>query len=178
MLGRRQPTAFVTDKERGQAVALRTVFPKTPHLPCIWHMKRNIEAKIKYITSNAEMAEAFVHGRWNKVLYALTDAEFFTEWENMVLSDWANIGGLMEYLRSEWLPYKTQWAHCNTNEVFHIGCTSTNRVESHHSSLKTRYNSSNQGLNTLFEGYHASIEGQVIEVQRAIDESRSKVSYC
>ena len=56
MLGRRQPTAFVTDKERGLAAALRTVFPKTPHLLCIWHMKRNIEAKIKYITSNAEMA--------------------------------------------------------------------------------------------------------------------------
>ena len=178
MLGRRQPTAFVTDKEQGLAAALRIIFPQTPHLLCIWHMKRNIEAKIKYITSNAEMAEAFVHGRWNNVLYALTDAEFFTEWEDMVLSDWANIGGLMEYLGSEWLPYKTQWAHCNTNEVFHIVCTSTNRVESQHSSLKTWYNSSNQGLDTLFEGYHASIEGQVIEVQRAIDESRSKVSYC
>ena len=40
------------------------------------------------------------------MLYALTDAEFFTEWEDMVMSDWANVGGLMEYLGSEWLPYK------------------------------------------------------------------------
>ena len=109
-MDRREPTAFVTDKEQGLAAALRTVFPKTPHLLCIWHMKRNIEAKIKYITSNAEMAmaEAFVHGRWNKVLYAQIDAEFFKEWEDMLMRDWANVGGLMEYLGSEWLPYKTQ----------------------------------------------------------------------
>ena len=35
MLGRREPTAFVTDKERGLAAAFRTVFTKTPHLLCI-----------------------------------------------------------------------------------------------------------------------------------------------
>ena len=85
----------------------------------------------------------------------------------------------MEYLTSEWLPCKTQWAHCDTNQVFHIGNTSTNRVESQHSSLKSWYNSSNQAVDTLFEGYHASIDGQVIEIQKALDDSCAKVfTYC
>ena len=175
LLGERKPTAFVTDKERGLAVALRSVFPETPHLLCVWHMKRNIAAKIKFVTRNEESAEAFVHGRWNKVLYAFSDEDFKEEWDSMVDSDWARIGGLMEYLTGEWLPCKTQWAHCDTNKVFHIGNTSTNRVESQHSSLKTWYNSSNQAVDSLFEGYHASIEGQVIEVQKALDDSSAKV---
>ena len=68
MLGRRQPTAFVTDKERGLAAALRTVFPKTPHLLCIWHMKRNIEAKVIKLTSDRHIAESFVKGPWGRVL--------------------------------------------------------------------------------------------------------------
>ena len=35
LLGERQPTVFVTDKERGLAVALRTVFPETLYLLCV-----------------------------------------------------------------------------------------------------------------------------------------------
>ncbi|CAN1240006.1 hypothetical protein LINGRAPRIM_LOCUS2568 [Linum grandiflorum] len=35
----------------------------------------------------------------------------------------------MTYVTSEWLPCSMKWAHCYTNKVFHIGNTSTNRVE-------------------------------------------------
>ena len=79
LLGERQPTTFVTDKERGLAVALRTVFPEMPHLLCVWHIKRNITAKIKFITMSEESYEAFVHGRWNRVLNALSHEEFYEE---------------------------------------------------------------------------------------------------
>ena len=79
--------AFVTDKERGSAVELRTVFPETPHLLCVWHMKMNIAAKIKFVTRSEESAEAFVHGRWNRVLNALSHEEFYEEWERMADSD-------------------------------------------------------------------------------------------
>ena len=85
----------------------------------------------------------------------------------------------MSYLGSEWLPYKTQWGHCNMNQVFHIRNTSTNRVESQHSSLKSWYNSLNQAIDTLFEGYHDSIDGQVIEIQKVLDDSCGKVfTHC
>ena len=70
-------------------------------------MKRNIAVKIKFITRSEESAEAFVRGRWNRVLNALSDEEFYEDLERMTDSDWANIGGLIPYLESEWLPYKT-----------------------------------------------------------------------
>ena len=70
-------------------------------------MKRNIAAKIKFITKSEEYAEAFVHERWNRVLNALSHEEFYKERERMTDTDWANIGGLISYLESEWLPYKT-----------------------------------------------------------------------
>ncbi|CAN0914754.1 hypothetical protein LINGRAHAP2_LOCUS28746 [Linum grandiflorum] len=39
---------------------------------------------------------------------------------------------MIKYLTSEWLPYNRKWAHC----------TSTNKVESQHSSLKSWLNTS------------------------------------
>ena len=81
----------------------------------------------------------------------------------------------MSYLASEWLTYKTQWANCDTNKVFHIGNMNTNMVESQHSSRKSWYNSSDRAIDTLFEGHHASIEGQVIEIRKALDDSCAKV---
>ncbi|CAN1221113.1 hypothetical protein LINGRAPRIM_LOCUS166 [Linum grandiflorum] len=68
LLGERVLNAFVTDKEGGLDVALREVFPKYKHLMCVWHMKRNIEAKFMQLTRNKEEAENFIKGPWNKVL--------------------------------------------------------------------------------------------------------------
>ncbi|CAN0880277.1 hypothetical protein LINGRAHAP2_LOCUS13579, partial [Linum grandiflorum] len=52
-------------------------------------------------------------------------------------------------------------------------------VESRHSSLKSWLNTSTHHVDPLFKKYHTSIGGQVIEVQKNMDESRANVfSYC
>ncbi|CAI0448970.1 unnamed protein product [Linum tenue] len=81
----------------------------------------------------------------------------------------------MDYLRSEWIPCAKRWAHCYTNCVFHIGNTSTNRVESMHSSLKKWLATSTHKIDTLFLRFHTSVEGRVIELKKDLEASLSKV---
>ncbi|CAN0903907.1 hypothetical protein LINGRAHAP2_LOCUS22785 [Linum grandiflorum] len=81
----------------------------------------------------------------------------------------------MTYVTRDWLPCSMKWAHCYTNKVFHIGNTSNNRVESQHSSFKKWLNTFTSHVDTLFEAYHCSMEGQIIEVQRDLGESHAKV---
>ncbi|CAN1240012.1 PKS-NRPS hybrid synthetase cheA, partial [Linum grandiflorum] len=177
LLGKQHPDTFVIDKERALGAALAKIFPRSPHLLCVWHMKTNIEAKVKSLTRSDDAVEAFVRGTWNKILFASSIHEFEEAWEFMWSSRWGQIKTLMTYVTSEWLPCSMKWAHCYTNKVFHIGNTSTNRVESQHSSFKKWLNTSTSHVDTLFEAYHCSVEGQIIEVQKDLDESHAKICH-
>ncbi|CAN0905525.1 hypothetical protein LINGRAHAP2_LOCUS23726 [Linum grandiflorum] len=98
-------------------------------------MKRNIEAKFMQLTRNKEEAENFIKAPWNKVLNTNSSKGFQAAWKEMKCTKWCQNSVFMTYLRREWLPCRTKWAHCHTNRVRHFGNTSTNRVESSHSSL-------------------------------------------
>ncbi|CAI0405973.1 unnamed protein product [Linum tenue] len=79
------------------------------------------------------------------------------------------------HLRGEWLPCRERWANCYTNRIFHIGNTSTNRVESMHSSLKKWLATSTHKIDTLFLRFHTSVNGRVIELRKDLEDSLSKV---
>ncbi|CAL1399754.1 unnamed protein product [Linum trigynum] len=81
----------------------------------------------------------------------------------------------MDYLRGEWLPCRERWANCYTNRIFHIGNTSTNRVESMHSSLKKWLATSTHKIDTLFLRFHTSVNGRVIELRKDLEDSLFKV---
>ena len=101
VLGGRVPNAFVTDKERGLAVALEDVFPSLAHLMCVWHMKQNIEGRITRLYVR-DVAEKFVRGPWGQVLNARTTQMFFRKWSDLEEGGWSD--ELIQYLASEWLP--------------------------------------------------------------------------
>ncbi|CAN1220647.1 PKS-NRPS hybrid synthetase cheA [Linum grandiflorum] len=139
LLGERVPNAFVTDKERGLGVALTEVFPDSAHLLCVWHMKRNVVGKVTFLRDK-DAGEAFIKGPWKKVLNAYNEKWFWAQWYELVNAGYGD--ELVQYLTAEWLPCRQKWARCYTNSVFHLGNTSTNRVESSHSSFKSWLNSS------------------------------------
>ncbi|CAI0463636.1 unnamed protein product [Linum tenue] len=175
VLGGRRPDAFVTDKEGGLGVSVREIFPSSAHLLCVWHMKKNIEAKMISLGSSRESAEAFVAGHWQTLMNANTQRGFQQRWVDLQNSEWGRNLRFMNYLKGEWIPCAQRWAHCYTNRVFHIGNTSTNRVESAHSSLKKWLASSTHKIDTLFLRYHTSIEGKVTELRKDLEDSRLKV---
>ncbi|CAN0905256.1 hypothetical protein LINGRAHAP2_LOCUS23561 [Linum grandiflorum] len=138
-------------------------------------MKRNIEAKFMQLTRNKEKAENFIKGPWNKVLNTNSSKGFQAAWKEMKCTKWCQNPVFMTYLRREWLPCRTKWAHCHTNRVRHFGNTITNRVEPSHSLLKVWLNTSTNKIDSLFRRYHNSIDGQVIEVKKYLEHSRINV---
>ncbi|CAI0392537.1 unnamed protein product, partial [Linum tenue] len=162
------------DKEGGLVAAIPQVFTKSAHLLCIWHIKRNIEAKMMDLGIPQEVARGVVHGSWKKVMEATTPHAMIEEWENFKNGFWGRNSKLIEYLDRECLEHKEKWACAYTNNIFHIGNTSTNRVESAHSTLKAWLNTSTGGVDTLFLSWHASIGGQVIEIRKELETCRTK----
>ncbi|CAI0459929.1 unnamed protein product [Linum tenue] len=121
-----------------------------------------------------EVARGVVHGSWKKVMEATTPHAMIEEWENFKNGFWGRNSKLIEYLDRECLEHKEKWACAYTNNIFHIGNTSTNRVESAHSTLKAWLNTSTGGVDTLFLSWHASIGGQVIEIRKELETCRTK----
>ncbi|CAL1367551.1 unnamed protein product [Linum trigynum] len=78
---------------------------------------------------------------------------------------------MVDYVRGEWLPHQTMWAKCYTNHVFHLGNTSSNRVESSHSSFKTFLVSGRGAIDTCFAKNHNYMEHQFLEVVNELHKS-------
>ncbi|CAN0843566.1 PKS-NRPS hybrid synthetase cheA [Linum grandiflorum] len=174
VLGERVPTAFVTDKEQGLGAALLDVFPTSAHLLCVWHMKRNISGyAAKLMDDRKDLGDAFVNDVWGNVLYAYTEGWFWTKWAELAKGGHAE--ALVDYLQKEWIPCRHRWAHYHTNKVFHLGNTSTNRVESSHSSLKSWLHGSTHKTDTFFLSYHGLMESQGVEIRKLLEDSRLKV---
>ena len=131
-------------------------------------MKRNIKAKVTKLYDR-DTSECFVVRPWGKVLNARTSQMFFAKWYNFVNGGWNT--ELVEYLIAEWLPCKCKWAFCDMNKVFHLGNTSTNRVESMHSSLKTWPHTS---VNKVINFFVHTIDlcwGQVMEIRKLLEDA-------
>ncbi|CAI0541997.1 unnamed protein product [Linum tenue] len=62
VLGDRTPVAFVTDKAGGLGVSLQQIFPSSAHLLCVWHMKKNIEAKMMQLGIGRDSANGLYWG--------------------------------------------------------------------------------------------------------------------
>ncbi|CAI0425808.1 unnamed protein product [Linum tenue] len=105
---------------------------------------------------------------------ATTPHAMIEEWEYFKNGFWGRNSKLIEYLDRECLEHKEKWACAYTNNIFHIGNTSTNRVESAHSTLKAWLNTSTGGVDTLFLSWHDSIGGQVIEIRKELETCRTK----
>ncbi|CAI0549219.1 unnamed protein product [Linum tenue] len=103
VFGGRVPNAIVTDKEGVLGVAVREIFPESTNLLCVWHMKKNIEAKLMSFRMSREVAEGFVGGPWGTLLYANTQEGFDSAWVDLQNSRWGDNGRLINYLRGEWL---------------------------------------------------------------------------
>ncbi|CAN0840081.1 hypothetical protein LINGRAHAP2_LOCUS2735, partial [Linum grandiflorum] len=120
-----------------------------------------------------DLGDAFVNDVWGNVLYAYTEGWFWTKWAELAKGGHAE--ALVDYLQKEWIPCRHRWAHYHTNKVFHLGNTSTNRVESSHSSLKSWLHGSTHKTDTFFLSYHGLMESQGVEIRKLLEDSRLKV---
>ncbi|XP_012839916.1 PREDICTED: uncharacterized protein LOC105960297 [Erythranthe guttata] len=130
------PSALVTDRELGLLTAIENVFPTVPHLLCLWHINMNVGRRASKCFGNSRrQGFAFVVIPWQTLVTSVCEEDFNRNYRVLV-DDYANHPQLIEYLQDTWLIYKEKFVKAWTDLVFHLGNTSTSRVESNHRALK------------------------------------------
>lgn len=159
LLGDNQvPSAIVTDKDQACMNAVEEVFPNTYHLLCRWHIKMGIEKKGKSILPKEEDEkkdgnevqvpdgieggkgwQAKLKNKWNDmwddVVWSKTEESYQANLLALEES-FKHWPALCEYVRNTWLQFKEKFVSVWTDHVFHLGNTSSNRVEGAHNTLK------------------------------------------
>ncbi|XP_021767885.1 uncharacterized protein LOC110732275 [Chenopodium quinoa] len=126
---------FLVDHELGLYAALREVFSGTSHLLCRWKINKDVEARVTDMFKNKRISATFKNDKWKRIMDATTEADYNADVDTMK-ARWASYPAVISYVERTWLCHKTKFVTFWTNQVLHLGNTSTCRVESQHSAVK------------------------------------------
>ncbi|KAK9671175.1 hypothetical protein RND81_12G011000 [Saponaria officinalis] len=175
---------IVTDRELGLMDVIPLVFSCSRNLLCVWHVNRAVEKRVNDTCKNmrrrntsssrpqaeVDMCKFFTSTCWYYVVYAVTDDQL-TETLASMNEKWPS---MVEYIETTWLVHREKFLRLYTNTSTHYGNTSTSRVESAYSVLKEWLHSAGLSVDTIWIRYHALMEGQHVEIKKALEDSRSK----
>ncbi|XP_021771779.1 PKS-NRPS hybrid synthetase CHGG_01239-like [Chenopodium quinoa] len=170
----KEPTVFLSDRELGLCAALREVFPGTSHLLCRWHIKKDVEARVTAMFKNKKIGAQFKNGKWKRIMDAATEEDYDATVDTMK-DRWASYPAVIKYVERTWICHKTKFVTFWTNQVLHLGNTSTCRVESQHSAVKMWFESSTGSLDTVWARVHCHIGNQIIAIRNGLEASRLKI---
>ncbi|OQD67366.1 hypothetical protein PENANT_c317G11027, partial [Penicillium antarcticum] len=190
-----KPLTVFTDKEKALLNALAVALPTTASLLCLWHVISNIKAKaipaarkhVKALIDAGEVEkEAYIAyatafwlkmlQRWNRVVFAETEQRMREQWlyfcscySEPVFSN------LLTYIEKHWIIESgRQVLRCFTNSFFHLGETSTSRVEGAHAALKKDLQNSRRNLLALLHCFETVILRQFKLSQQAIADEKAR----
>jgi hypothetical protein len=102
----------------------------------VWHIEKSILTNCRRHFSNDDDWNDFL-AAWNSVARSGEEADFDSTWGQLQSAYRANHKPAVTYLESTWIPYKERFATPWTRHFFHLGTTTTSRVESAHRSIKS-----------------------------------------
>jgi hypothetical protein len=162
------PRVFITDAARQMNNALKDIFPGIPHLICIWHVNRAIQAWVKgYYRSQlplynrtGEDRRHWINERyqeflqwWQPVIYAKTEYEYEEAWRVLKLH-YIIDDNLVNYLKITWIrPHACQFVYYYTSQVLHFGNVATSRLEGMHQVLKGQLASKQSSIDTIIDRF-------------------------
>ena len=135
---------MVTDADNALIPVLSTIFPRTNHLLCIWHLQKDVLAYIKneiYTKAMEKDLKQPEHGifmdkaitemqtDWNKVLRASTIEEYEQNW-TLFQTRHSGRPAIVNYLTNQWIPHKEKIVSAWTNKILHYSTIITSRIES------------------------------------------------
>jgi histone-lysine N-methyltransferase SETD2 len=69
------PPVLCTDRDLALLGAIKAIYPKSPHLLCVWHINKNVLAKTKQYFSSNEEFEAFILS-WKSLINSSSVIEY------------------------------------------------------------------------------------------------------
>lgn len=167
----------VTDRELALMSSIRSVFPQSQRILCIWHIEKNVLVKAqKYFTSEEARNEFMVV--WKKLVYSSTPEVFDLNWTKLQESYDNDFPELTSYLWDTWLmPWKRLFIRAYIDQYPHFGNTVTSRVEGAHSKLKSSLKVSTGDLKVVFEKIHLLLCNEHMEHDGALSRDRVRTPH-
>jgi len=188
------PPVLCTDRDLALLKVLRENYAKFPHLLCIWHINKNVQANCKSLFPTEEDYKKFF-SLWMAVVTAPTE-EGFDEALG-ILKKWCEEPGnglradALEYLQKVWLIHKEKFVVAWTRQYRHLGESSfsklimvydlytgnaaTSRVEGAHHYMKNYIGSSSADILSVFELVAKGVEAQLNSIRAALADERVKI---
>ncbi|KAL5137778.1 Protein FAR1-RELATED SEQUENCE 5 [Glycine soja] len=170
------PGVIVTDRDQALMNAVKDVFPECTNLLCIFHINKNVKAKCKSLIAQKN-AWDFVMDYWG----SLTDCPLEQQFDEclkkfeIACAPWPMF---VDYVKETWIiPHKEKFVSAWTNKVIYLGNTTTNRVESVHSSLKRLLQNSIEDLCSVWDAMNNMIMLQHAHIKASFETSTHVVGH-
>ena len=164
------PSVLCTDRDWALLSAIDDQLPDFPHILCVWHLNKNIQAHCKKeFATNEEYNKFF--SLWINLASAPTEEVYNQSKEDirLFLQDKPHI---FHYLESNVLLHREKFVVAWTRKWLHLGNAATSRVEGAHATMKRWIGSSTADILTVFEMVEKSIVAQVNAIDAGLAQDR------
>ena len=170
------PGVVVTDRDIALLNALHTILPQSHTILCIWHINKNVLAKVNGCFQSEEERTTFM-ATWNQLLDAASEPDFERQWKSLQSKYQQGHKLLIQYLDQTWLFYRNKIVKTWTNRLLHLGNTAISRVEGAHHKLKSSLQVSTGDLKTVVDKIQVLLTGQHSEFKIASEIARSRLPH-
>jgi hypothetical protein len=118
----------VTDMDFAEEGAIATVFPSAKHILCLFHMFKNVAARVS--SKLREKFPAFL-AEFRKIVYFATESDFASR-ITLLKTKFPSARDYVTFLENR----KEKWCCAWTGRVTHLGNRTTGRAESYNSVIK------------------------------------------
>ncbi|KAH1193792.1 hypothetical protein GmHk_19G054753 [Glycine max] len=155
---------------------VKDVFPECTNLLCIFHINKNVKAKCKSLIAQKN-AWDYVMDCWGSLTDCPSEQQFdecLKKFE-IACAPWPMF---VDYVKETWIiPHKEKFVSAWTNKVMHLGNTTTNKVESAHSSLKRLLQNSIGDLCSVWDAMNNMIMLQHTQIKASFETSTHVVGH-
>ncbi|KAL0212692.1 hypothetical protein RCL1_006318 [Eukaryota sp. TZLM3-RCL] len=128
------PQFIVTDRELALMNAIKSVYPGTKNLLCMWHINRHIQS---FFNSNNKDEWSQFFNDWNSTICSESNDVYMGNIEKLL--SWKTKEAfvqVVEYIEKEWLRFDEMIVRFKTNVDVNFNTFTTSIVESNHNALK------------------------------------------
>jgi hypothetical protein len=166
-----------TDRDLALVGAIKSIYPRSPHLLCVWHINKNVLAKTKQYFSSNEEFEAFMK-LWKELINSSTIVEYKDRLAKFE-TRFSLTPAALRYVKQTWLTYKEMFIRAWIGQYLHLGNWATSRVEGSHAMLKKYIGGSTGNILFVFERINNALEAQHYTLSSDLAEDQIKtLNFC
>ncbi|GAU27955.1 hypothetical protein TSUD_146730 [Trifolium subterraneum] len=169
------PNVIVTDRDKSLMNVVAKVFPNSTALVCWVYVYKNVKAKLQALCNAKEQKMdqllKTLKLQWNSIVDSTSEESYTTAVVDFrkVFEKFPNF---VKYVETTVLdPVKEKFVSAWTDNVMHIGNTTTNRVESQHGALKQYLTDCKGDLVKGWEAINQMVPNQLTKIKTSFGQT-------